>query len=188
MARPKKAITKAQIKNEIARKKQFKAKRKTEHFLAQNSDFIEHRLDDDLIECHQTRKPAPGQEMFFGLMDEKLNAAKGTYYFSWNKEQLILLWEGILYRSLGSLRYINEVSALYVELDWICSNHFDAICSFLGLDASFIRIEIPKILETYASPKELATNKYYIGLKEYRQDVLNDAEQVTSRTYNVEEV
>lgn len=187
MARPKKAITKAQIKAEVTKKKQFKAKRKTEHFLAANADYVEHPLDIDLIEANRSGKYAPGQEFFFGLMDDNLDANKGTYYFSWNKEELVMLWEGVLYRSLGIIRYLNDIELLNIELNWICSSHFDEVCAFLGYDAAAIRIEIPKLLEAY-SQFSLLGNDYLFALKKYRDFVLNDATPVYSAAYDVEEI
>ena len=98
MARPKKAITKAQINAELERKKQFKPKRTTDHFLSVNAEYTCHSLDEDIITAHRAGKVAPGQGVFFGLMDDCLDAARGEYYIHWSDENIKALWESVLYR------------------------------------------------------------------------------------------
>lgn len=151
MARPKKAITKAQIKAELERRHAFKPKSKSEHYLASNQDYIAHQLDDDLIEAHRKGKTGIGEEVFFGLMDPNLDAKQGTYYLEWGETTVKALWESILYRSLGQLRYADVTLPKFEEeLEWIASSHFDDICKFLGLEPNEIRIKIPSILEFYS--------------------------------------
>lgn len=175
MARPKKAITKAQIKSELLKKKTFKRKAHTDHFLSNNADYVCHTLDEDLIQANRSGKSAPGQDFFFGLMDEQLDSTKGTYYFLWQDNHIQALWESVLYRSLGILRYAGDDSdSLLLELNWICSTQFDDVCCYLGLDATAIRIEIPKILTSYGYVKSNdEINRLYDALVRYRKYTLD---------------
>ena len=185
MARPKKAITKAQINAELERKKQFKPKRTTDHFLSVNAEYTCHSLDEDIITAHRAGKVAPGQDVFFGLMDDCLDAARGEYYIHWSDENIKALWESVLYRSLGMLRYTKANSEmLNDELEWICSANFDYVCQCLDLDACSIRIAVPQILQQYNQLNELlVTNKYAKALCEYKHFILNGSNFSSSNSH-----
>lgn len=185
MARPKKAITKAQIKAELEKKKQFKRKRKTEHFLSINPDYVCHSLDEDIISAHRDGKVAPGQELFFGLMDDCLDADKGEYYIHWSDEDIKALWESVLYQSLGKLRYAKADSELLdEELQWICSANFDYVCQCLDLDATTIRITVPQILQQYRNLNDLlVTNQFAKALCDYKKFITNGGVDSTSNSH-----
>lgn len=185
MARPKKAITQAQIKAELIKRKQFKRKLNTEHFLASKAEYVCHQIDEDIINAHRAGKVAPGQDVFFSLMDDCLDASKGEYYIHWTDDNIKSLWEGVLYRSLGLLRYAKADSIILdEELEWICSDNFDFVCNCLELDASMIRIEVPQILKKYAGLNEvLNTNKYAKALCEYKSFIFNGGISKSSNSH-----
>lgn len=90
------------------------------------------------------------------------NQDNGTIISRYNGHALDTFWEGMNRRSLDTLRYADpqsltivegeKVNAFQLELEWIASKQYDAVCRLLGIDSNQIRACLPKILRAYGRP------------------------------------
>ena len=143
MARPKKNITKAMLSAFLKKKRSFK-KKKSKHPLANNPEFTAHPIE------LGNRK----QDVF--ELDPNIDGSSALHFLKWGEEELKLLWEGILYRSLSILRYESNVDAIEEELIWIASQQFDDVSIELGFDANVIRFSLP----SYMKDKSLSSHSH----------------------------
>lgn len=127
MARPKKAVTKAMLKQYLKDKFLFK-KHVSKHPLVNEPDYVAHAIE-----------PSKRKQDVFEL-DPNVDGKSALHFMKWGEPELIALWEGILYRSLSILRYESNAKAIEEELDWIASNQFDLVIGYFGLNANEIRI------------------------------------------------
>lgn len=127
MARPKKNITKAMLANVLKEKLSFKSA-ESKHPLVNTPEFVAHAIE-----------PSKRKQDVFEL-DPNIDGKSALHFMKWGENELVALWEGILYRSLSILRYESNAKAIEEELDWIASHQFDLVTGDFGLNANEIRI------------------------------------------------
>lgn len=144
MARPKKNVTKAMIKQAVKEKLLFK-KIASKHPLVNNPEYVAHVIEES------TRK----QEFF--ELDVNIDGSAAVHFMKWGEEELRCLWEGILYSSLSILRYQDNVKAVDEELNWIASQQFDDVSLQFELNSNEIRYLLTRYIDT--SKLSLTSNK-----------------------------
>jgi len=90
------------------------------------------------------------------------NQDTGTVLSTYSGHGVETFWEGMNRRALDTLRYSSSNSTsiarnekfndFHLELDWIASKQYDAVCRLLGIDSNQIRACLPKILKSYGRP------------------------------------
>jgi hypothetical protein len=137
--------------------------------------------------------------LFKLINHQGLKLDTGKILSQYNGNAIDTLWEGMNRRALDTLRSANpqsdtlaegeKVNAFQLELEWIASKQYDAVCRLLGMDSNQIRACLPKILESYDRPITGYCHKLvraFHKLNEQEAIVLDNLEAHTSFTSKVE--
>lgn len=189
-------IAKSTFTRLIQSKKKFVPKKKSKHELSVKKDYLAHVLDDDVLRRCRGKFVHDGGICVLDIFDPNLDAQCGVYYFLWDEASCQDFWYGLIIEFLKFLRKANlhlekdcqteALNALEV-LDFFCSQQFDEICGYEGLDANIVRCAIPRIIRKY-NRKSSGYCQYLLnGLTRlsnwYFEQPNNSAEQINAWSY-----
>lgn len=98
---------------------------------------IHHKLDHDIVDSMRRGNEKCSSLM---MMDPSYDSQQSLYHIKWTGDDVEALLEGMVARSLESLRYADSSKDLFQEeLRWIHSSHFSEVAAMLGMDAAEIR-------------------------------------------------